>query len=178
MPIDMNMVANSIQAQSQANARGLRNSGLGPSLASAQLAADYNATQNLGTGLLQGWQANNQERNRVISANNANEVQRANFYQTFEQMRMNALNQAKYQNMQNALYVQRLNNAAESEKYAAVSQNLDNALSALSDIGYENANRNMVRGAYPLYGLSRDFDLFYRGNYGKCGGMLKTPKKK
>ena len=112
MPIDMNMLSNAIQAQSQSNQRALRNSGLGPSLAAAQLAADYNATQNLGTGLLQGWHANNQERNRVLGANNNNEAQRANFYATLDQARAQALNQAKYQNLQNRLYVAKCDSIA------------------------------------------------------------------
>jgi len=179
MPIDMNMLSNTIQSQSRANSRGLRNSGLGPSLAAAQLAADYNATQNLGTGLLQGWQANNQERNRVIAANNANEVQRANFYATLDQARANAMNQAKYQNLQNKLYVDRLNKAAEAERYAAISQNLDNALSALSDIGYENINRNMVDGNTALlYALDPRFNPYYKNGQKGCGGTLLKKHKK
>ena len=179
MPVDMNMLSNAIQSQSQANVRSLRNSGLGPSLAAAQLAADYNATQNLGAGLLQGWQANNQERNRVISANNANEVQRANFYATLDQARANAMNQAKYQNLQNRLYVDRLNKAAEAERYAAISQNLDNALSALSDIGYENINRNMVDGNTALlYALDPRFNPYYKNGQMSCGGSLLKKYKK
>lgn len=175
-PLDQNMIANTMLAQGNAAARGLRNSGLGASSAAAQLAADYNLGRNLGTGFIRALDANNQQRNNVIAANNQAEAQRAQFDYGVDAARKNALARAAYQNAQYDVMGQRLNNQAESEKYAAVSQNLSNALQGLSNIGRQNFILNQVNSNRALYDRALPNGWAYY-NPNSYGGFIKTIKK-
>lgn len=183
-PIDYNMVANSLLAQGNATARGLRNSGLGPSSAAAQVAADYNLGRNLGTGFIQTRDANNQQRNAVIAANNQAETQRAPFDYGVDSTRKQILNQGALYDLNLDLTKQRLNNAAESEQYAAISTNLSNALQGVSNIGRENFTMNQINSNRALYDyLFPNGIAGYKGagnttyNLTRQGGLLKKYKK-
>lgn len=179
MPLDQNAVTNQMQAQNTANARAIMNSGAGPSTGALIAAADYTGGLNLGNALGNVWQANNQERNRVISANNQNAATRAQFYRDLNSQRAQILNNMAMYNRQNALRVAMLNNQAEQDKYNAFGQNLGNALQALSGIGQENfamnqLNTNTALGWY----VGPDGRAYYRGpNWSNCGGLLKKIKK-
>lgn len=176
-PIDQNMIANSLIAQGNATARGLRNSGLGASSAIAQLAADRNLGQNLGAGFIQGWQANNQQRNAVLAANNQAEAQRAQFDYGIDAARKNALNQAAMQNARYNLLGQQLNNEAEGQKYQAVSANLSNALQALSNIGRQNFIMNQINSNRALYDQLMPNGVALYDPWAKYGGYIKKLKK-
>jgi len=179
MPLDQNAVTNQMQAQNTANARAIMNSGAGPSTGALIAAADYTGGFNLGNALANVWQANNQERNRVISANNQNAATRAQFYRDLNSQRAQILNNMALYNRQNALRTAMLNNQAEQAKYNAFGQNLGNALQALSRIGQENfamnqLNTNTALGWY----VGPDGRAYYRGpNWNNCGGLLKKNKK-
>ena len=178
-PVDQNMVANSILAQGNATTRALRNSGLGPSTAAAILASDNNTSANLGTGFLQTWDANNQRRNQVIAANNQSEVQRANHDWAVDSARKQIINDAAYRNAYNDLMVQRLNYAAEGDKYQAIGNQISNGLQALSNIGKENFAMNQVNTnpAYLGYRVAPDGTMRYMPWYSACGGFIKKYKK-
>lgn len=181
MPLDQNAITNQMQAQNTANARAIMNSGAGPSTGALIAAADYTGGLNLGNALGNVWQANNQERNRVISANNQNAATRAQFYRDLNSQRAQILNNMALYNRQNALRVAMLNNQAEQDKYNAFGQNLGNSLKALSDIGWENANRELINGNTALgFGLN-GFNPYYKGpdwrNNRSCGGFIKPYKK-
>lgn len=179
MPIDQNMVTNQIQANNAANTRALLNSGAGPSTGALLASADYTGGLNLGNAMTNVWQANNQERNRVIAANNQNAATRAQFYRDLDSQRAQILNNMAMYNNQNALRVAILNNQAEQDKYNAFAQNLGNSLKALSGIGQENfamnqANTNSALGWY----VGPDGRAYYRGpNWSNCGGFIKKIKK-
>lgn len=178
-PVDQNMIMNAQITQGNATNRGLRNSGLGASTAAAMLAADNNLTNNLGTGFLQTWDANNQRRNQVVAANNQAEAQRAQFDYGVDSARKAALRDAAVRNIQNDLLLQRLNNEAESEKYAAVSNQINAGLEALSNIGRENVAWNQINtNPYFIgygYGDKRGGIGYYP--YRSCGGKIKKSKK-
>ena len=178
-PVDQNMVANSILAQGNATTRALRNSGLGPSTAAAVLASDNNTANNLGTGFIQTWDANNQRRNQVIAANNAAEAQRANFDYAVDQQKKAILNEAAYRNAYNDLMLQRLNYGAEGDKYQAISNQIGIGLKALSDIGAENFAMNQVNTnpAYLGYRVAPNGTMRYMPWYAGCGGFIKKYKK-
>ena len=179
-PIDYNMIANALLSQGNATARGLRNSGLGPSSTAAQVAADYNLGRNLGTGFIQTRDANNQQRNAVIAANNQAEAQRAQFDYGVDANRKQILNNAALYNHNLDLALQRLNNQAESEKYAAVSANLSNALQGLSNIGRQNFTMNQINSNRALYDyLFPNGVSAYKGvdNVASRGGLLLKYKK-
>lgn len=181
MPLDMNAVTNQMQAQNTANARAIMNSGAGPSTGALIAAADYTGGLNLGNALGNVWQANNQERNRVISANNQNAATRAQFYRDLNSQRAQILNNMAMYNRQNALRTAMLNNQAEQAKYNAFGQNLGNSLKALSDIGWENANRELINGNTALGWALSGFNPYYKGpdwrNNRSCGGFIKPYKK-
>ena len=143
-PIDQNIVANAQIAQGNATSRALRNSGLGSSTAQAVLAADNNLTGSLGTGFIQTWDANNQRRNAVIAANNQAEGTRAQFDYGVDQQRKAILNDAAYKNANIDMMKQRLNYAADAEKYQAIGNEIDAATEALSNIGRENFEMNQI----------------------------------
>ena len=178
-PVDQNMIMNAQIAQGNATNRALRNSGLGPSSAAAILAADNNTTGNLGTGFIQAWDSNNQRRNAVIAANNQAEAQRANFDWTVDAARKQILNDAAYKNAYNDLMLQRLNYAAEGDKYQAISNQIANGLQALSGIGQENFAMNQVNTnpAYLGYRVGPNGQMVYAPWYSNCGGFLKKYKK-
>ena len=180
-PVDQNMLMNQVLAQGNSTQRALRNSGLGPSTAAAMIAQDNSITGNLGNTFLQTWDANNQRRNQVIAANNANEAQRAQFDYTIDAARQRALADAQMRNAYNDLQLQQLNYAAEGDKYAAISNQISNALQALSGIGQENFVMNQVNSnpANEGYGAFNNGVIMYdpyryaRAMKFKCGGKKK-----
>ena len=177
-PIDVNIPINAIRSQGNATNRAIANAGLGPSTG-ANLIANNAATNNaIGTGFLQAYQANNQQRNNVIAANNNALAQQAQFNMRRNAMNANILNQTAAHNLRNSLLQQRLNYASEGEKYAAIQNQLDQVARALSGIGRENMAYNQINGddAYDYFAATNG-DTLYRGRGRKCGGKIKTKKK-
>lgn len=174
MPVDVNIPINEIRAQGNAANRAIANAGLGPSTG-ANLIANNAATNNaIGTGFLQAYQANNQQRNQVITANNAALAQQAAFNQQRNLANAQARNMANLYNQRMALQVQQLNNQAEQDKYNAVGINLNNMAEALSGIGRENFVMNQINNNPALLQY-----LFPGGRTApkKNGGKIKTKKK-
>ena len=181
-PVDQNMLMNQVLAQGNSTMRGLRNSGLGPSTQAAMIAQDNNISGNLGNTFLQAWDANNQRRNQVIAANNQNEAQRAQFDYAVDAARQRALADAQMRNAYTDLQIQQLNNAAEADKYAAVGNQINNTLQALSGIGRENyamnqVNSNTALQGYGLLGGGVGAYLPYYYRERKCGGSIERKKK-
>lgn len=150
-PIDRNQVVNQVMQNAAAQARAIRQAGLGPSTGAALLAHGYNTGRVAGTALSNAWDANNRRLNDVIGLRNTNEVQRANFDYGISKDRAGILNAAELQNNQNRLLQQRLNYEAEAAKYAALQSNLDSIAEALSAIGTENARRNSANSTTTDY---------------------------
>ena len=173
-PVDQNMLMSQVLAQGNSTQRALRNSGLGPSTAAAVIAQDNNLTGNIGNTLLQTWDANNQRRNAVIAANNQNEAQRAQFDANIDYYRQRALAEAQMRNAQQNLTLQQLNYGAEGDKYAAVSNQISNALQALSGIGQENFAMNQVN----TNPYNEGYGTFGNGAIVYAPGMWRIPKKK
>jgi hypothetical protein len=136
------------------------------------VALDNNTGRNVGTGLLQTIQANNQQRNAVIAANNQAEAQRAQFDFGVDTARVNGLNMAQRQNIQNNLMTQRMNNMVESEKYNAISNQINASLGALTGIGMENYRRNQINSNTALGGYGASSNGI--GLYGLGAGVLRA----
>ncbi len=171
-PLDQNMAVNDVLSSSAGTTRALQNSGLGPSIAGTLLAQDYNTGRNIGTALESVWEANNRERNNIIAARNQNASALGNFNYGQSRDRANILNQAALHNNQNDLYLQRLNYAAEAEKYAALQSQLDSIAQALAGIGRENFAMNQLNSNTAFnYGVTPYGWGYYQGY--KCGGKLK-----
>lgn len=149
-PIDQNSVVNDVLAAGAQNARLLVSSGAGPATAGLLLANNYNTQRNIGNGLLQAVQANNQMRNDVIGRNNTNAQAIAQYDNAINTARANAINTARIRNMANALQ-QQLNYAAEAQKAAAVQAPIDNIAGILSKTGRENFDLNRLAKAGYAY---------------------------
>lgn len=177
-PLDENMAVNDVLANSAGTVRALANSGLGPSTSVALLAADYNTGRNIGTARTQIWDANNQRRNDVIARRNANAQALGQFNYGIDRDRAQILNDAQIRNIQNELLQQRLNYDAEGQKYAAISNSLDQVGQALSGIGQENFAMNQVNSTAD-YAILPNGQVVYRPrNNGNNGGLLKIFKEK
>lgn len=186
-PMDQNLLVNDVLAANAGTVYALQNSGLGPSTGAAILAADYNTGRNLGDARAKVWDANNQRRNEVLTQRNANAKAAADFDYAMSRDRAQILNMAEQQNIQNNLMQQRLNYAAEGEKYAAIQSNIDAMSQALAGIGKENFAMNQVNGdsAYDYIALpgggyaympkTKKEDIT---NSNKNGGRLMRPYKK
>ena len=176
-PIDFGLTENALLASGAGTVNVLRNSGSGPSTAASIIAADRNLGQNLGMGFLQNWNANNQQRNDVIAARNNNATQRANFNYQIDAARAQALDNAQRFNIQNDLYLQRLNDNAESQKYAAISGELGYGLDALTKTGDENMAFNMVNSTSDYGYDDKSGRVRYKRRASNGRTLLKKYKK-
>lgn len=173
-PLDQEMAVNNVLATNAGAVRALGASGLGPSTGAAIIAADNGATGNIGSTRTQVWDANNQRRNDVIAAHNQNASAIGNFDYGISRDRATIENQAKMQNLQMELYRQRLNYAAEAEKYAAIQSQIDAIADALAGIGRENIALNQINSNSALYhNVGPNGWAVYSG---KNGGFLKKCK--
>ena len=186
-PMDQNMLVNDVLASGAGTTRAIMNSGAGPSTGALLVAADYNTGRNIGDARAKVWDANNQRRNEVLTQRNANAKATADFDYTMSRDRAQIQNMAELQNIQNELMQQRLNYAAEGEKYAALQSNINAMSQALSGIGQENFAMNQVNqdsaydyvalpgGGYAYMPKTKKTDVT---NSGKKGGRLMRPYKK
>ena len=173
-PLDQEMAVNNVLASNAGTVRALGASGLGPSTGAAIIAADNGATGNIGAARTQVWDANNQRRNDVIAAHNQNASSIGDFDYGISRDRAMIENQAAMQNLQMELYRQRLNYAAEAEKYAAIQSQIDAVAEALAGIGRENVALNQVNSNSALY--HKVGPNGYAVYSGKNGGLLKKCK--
>ena len=201
MPVDVNRTENALVNQRNGMMRLLANSGIGPGLPAAYIAADASAQANMGNARAQDLQTNNQLYNQALAGANANST--AISQNDFAVDRYNAQNRmdAQYRNIPLSLQLQMLNNQAESQKWAGAVSPL---ISRISDNIYGNAtqnwNMNMVNSNpyFDGYGMSSDGWINYlasaissrkaiedaerqlqkskEANITSCGGHIKTKK--
>ena len=169
-PVPLDMYLNPVLQQGAGTVNQIRSAGIGPSTGATMVSADYNTGRNLGQTLLQGIQANEQMRNNAITANNGNATQVANFNYQQNAARDSIMNQSQLYNLRNELMLQRLNDEAETQKYAALSQELGYGLDALSKMGDENLAFNMVNSVSPYGYRNKSGRVVYRP--ASCGGLL------
>ncbi len=143
-PLDQNQAVNDVLSSGANTVRTLANSGLGASAPAAIIAADNNIGRNVGNARATTWDANNQRRNQVLSMINNNAATKAQFDYGVDRTNAAWANEARNRSIMNDLYVQRLNNQAESEKYAALQRQYDAIAEALSAIGRENVTLNQI----------------------------------
>lgn len=143
-PLDQNQAVNDVLASGAGTIRALSNSGLGPSAPAAIIAADNNIGRNVGNARATTWDENNKRRNQVLSMINNNAATKAQFDYGVDRTNAAWANEARNRSIMNDLYIQRLNNQAESEKYAALQRQYDAIAEALSAIGSENVTLNQI----------------------------------
>ena len=176
-PIDENRLVNDTLASGVGTTRALLNSGIGYAAPVSLLAADATIGKNIGTSRVAAWDANNQQRNAVLAQANQNAGTQSQFDYGVSRDRATMLNDSAYRNAYNDMMVQRLNNAAETEKYAAIQAQLDQAADALSKIGRENFYINQVNGNTAIPYITGHTGSSAYTNKGKNGGKIKRNKK-
>lgn len=178
-PVDEERTLNAVLAQNAGDRRAIMNAGMGPSAAGTLLASGYNAGRNIGAARLETAAANNDRRNAVITQRNANAAQQAQFQSQLAAQRAQIMNQAQLQNMQNNLLIQRLNTAAEGEKFTALSGNIAAMSKDLAGIGKENFAMNQISGnPYFNYSVNPDGSITFTPKHTEgCGGFIKRYKK-
>lgn len=160
--MDTNMGINDLLASTGLTTYGLMQTA-GPSGPQTLLAQDYNIGRNFGKVRTAYDDANYQRKNAVIAGINQNASALGNFHNAQNNVWANTMNDAQWKNIGLALQKQQYDNAAESAKYAAIQNQLDQIGEALSLIGYENANRNMINGDEAWdYGYGYGFDPTYK----------------
>lgn len=173
IPIDTSMLVNSALSGHGATTRQLRSAGLGPSTGASLAAADNNFFGALGNAMSEAVQTNNQMRNSVIGQRNSNAQTLGNFRFGVNNTKSQILNDSMLRNIQNSLMQQRLNNAAESEKYAAIGNEIDNSVKSLAGIGTENFRMNAANSMFDYVTLPDGRTAYVpKVNSGKCGGTL------
>lgn len=143
-PLDQNQAVNDVLSSGANTVRTLANSGLGASAPAAIIAADNNIGRNVGNARATTWDANNQRRNQVLSMINNNAATKAQFDYGVDRTNAAWANEARNRSIMNDLYIQRLNNQAESEKFAAIQRQWDALSEAISNIGRENVTLNQI----------------------------------
>lgn len=190
-PLDESRTLNTMSAQNAGLLRTVRNAGLGPSTAQTLLIAGNNGTNAVGTAMAQMNLENMNRYNQTVSARNQNAQQLASFYSGINTQRAAALNEARLRNLQNALQIQQLNNAAEGEKYTAVSANLKALAQDLANMGKENFMLNQANERRDLnykgapdgtqgYGGQPTINIMVPGaevEKKKCGGKITRKRQ-
>lgn len=190
-PLDESRTLNAMASQNAGLLRTVRNAGLGPSTVQTLLVAGNNGTNAVGTAMAQMNLENMNRYNQTVAARNQNAQQLASFYSGINTQRAAALNEARLRNLQNALQIQQLNNAAEGEKYTAVSANLKALAQDLANMGKENFMLNQANGRRDLnykgapdgtqgYGGQPTINIMVPGaevEKKKCGGKITRKRK-
>ena len=165
--IDINQSLNALNNQENAVLSSLRNSGNTVSTPASIIAADAVAGANRGTALAQDIQMNEQLYNQALSGVNSNAAARAQ--NDFNVNRYNAASRAdaRSRNAQLNLQKQMVDYQREAEKWAAISNQLNNAFEGLRGIGEENFTMNQINTNpyFEGYGISPYGMINYMTNY-------------
>ena len=155
-PMDINQSENAFNNQENALLRNLRLSGNPTSLPASVIAADYAAGANRGMNRAQSFLANEQAYNNALAGVNNNITARSQ--NDFNVSRYNAQNRMDAQNRNIPLELQKqmLNYQSEAQKWAAISNQINNSLEGLRGIGEENFAMNQINTNpyFEGYGMS------------------------
>ncbi len=147
-PIDIQSVANQIEAQSAGTQRAIiNNSGANRASALAGiLSNNYNTIGNIGNAIAQVNKENLQ--NRIESVKQATTTDQFNAQGQLEADKANqaALNANRWEYTKNLLAAAEARQKIKDTADAAKAANLSGLLKFIGDLGYENMNRNMMAG--------------------------------
>ena len=143
-PIDVNQTVNTVTNQNNATARALRNSGNPVSTQAALIAADVVGNRNIGEAIAQNKLANEQLYNNAIAGYNNNESARAQFDLGVDRYNQAVDADAQRYNSQLGFNTQYINNQYDTQKWQAVSNQIQRGLDALYANAISNHNANMV----------------------------------
>ena len=175
-PLDRMFYINQLNKNSAAGRRAIQNTSGGNRAAALAsiLAADYNYGESLGQLARQAEEYNQAQKEKVAGFNRQTDM--FNSQQSMQAQSVNAQsrNDATKMRLAQAEEVAKLRSAAKSAYDTRRSNNLNNFINNLGNIGWEDYQREWINSNPALYyNLSRIGRVGYKGNGKKNGGKLK-----
>ena len=179
-PLDRMFYINQLNKNATAGRRAIQNTTGGNRAAALAgiLAADANYGDNLGKLSRQAEEYNQALRERVAGFNRQTDM-----FNSQQSLQTQSANQASRNNatqmrLAQAERVAQLRQAARDAYNARRSNNLNNFINNLGNIGWEEAQRDWINNSpWLYYNLSRDNQIGYKGNKQKNGGKLKKKRR-
>ena len=179
-PFDRMFYINQLNKNAAAGRRAIQNTTGGNRAAALAgiLAADANYGDNLGKLSRQAEEYNQALRERVTGFNRQTDM-----FNSQQSLQAQSANQASRNNatqmrLAQAERVAQLRQAARDAYNARRSNNLNNFINNLGNIGWEEAQRDWINNSpWLYYNLSRDNQIGYKGNKQKNGGKLKKKRR-
>ena len=175
-PLDIMRYINQLNKNTAANRRAIQNTSGGNRAAAlaSLLASDYNYGENLGKLARQAEEYNQNLREKTATFNRATDM--FNSQQSMQAQSANAQsrNDATKMRLAQAEEVAKLRQAARNAYDTRRSNNLNNFINNLGNIGWEDYQREWINSNPALYyNLSGIGRVGYKGNGKKNGGKLK-----
>lgn len=145
-PIDRNYYSNILRGQA-AGTRGQIMNSTSPDRYAALLAADYNAQNKLGELFFRAEKENFNRRKEVEDFNRSTNITNAEGLLKADMANQSAAANLRDYRLRGAIAANELRSKAREEAEKRKNANLSSFFQALGDIGYENAQKNLVRAA-------------------------------
>ena len=179
-PLDRMLYINQLNKNNAAGRRAIQNTSGGNRAAAMAsiLAADYNYGENLGKLARQAEEYNQTQKEKVAGFNRQTDM--FNSQQSMQAQSVNAQsrNDATKMRLAQAEEVAKLRSAAKNAYDTRRSNNLNNFINNLGNIGWEEYQRELINSNPALYyNLSGIGGVGYKGNGKKNGGKLKKNRR-
>ena len=179
-PLDRMFYINQLNKNTTAGRRAIQNTSGGNRAAAMAgiLAADYNYGENLGKLARQAEEYNQTQKEKVAGFNRQTDM--FNSQQSMQAQSVNAQsrNDATKMRLAQAEEVAKLRSAAKNAYDTRRSNNLNNFINNLGNIGWEEYQRELINSNPALYyNLSGIGRVGYKGNGKKNGGKLKKNRR-
>lgn len=175
-PLDRMFYINQLNKNTAAGRRAIQNTSGGNRAAALAgiLAADYNYGENLGELARQAEEYNQNLREKTATFNRATDMFNSQQSLTAQTTNASSRNDATKMRLAQAEEVAKLRSAAKSAYDTRRSNNLNNFINNLGNIGWEDYQREWINSNPALYyNLSGIGRVGYKGNSKKNGGKLK-----
>lgn len=175
-PLDRMFYINQLNKNTAAGRRAIQNTSGGNRAAALAgiLAADYNYGENLGKLARQAEEYNQNLREKTATFNRATDMFNSQQSLTAQTTNASSRNDATKMRLAQAEGVAKLRSAAKSAYDTRRSNNLNNFINNLGNIGWEDYQREWINSNPALYyNLSGIGRVGYKGNGKKNGGKLK-----
>ena len=179
-PLDRMFYINQLNKNTAAGRRAIQNTSGGNRAAAMAsiLAADYNYGENLGQLARQAEEYNQAQKEKVAGFNRQTDM--FNSQQSMQAQSVNAQsrNDATKMRLAQAEEIAKLRSAAKNAYDTRRSNNLNNFINNLGNIGWEEYQRELINSNPALYyNLSGIGRVGYKGNGKKNGGKLKKNRR-
>ena len=179
-PLDRMFYINQLNKNTAASRRAIQNTSGGNRAAAMAsiLAADYNYGENLGQMARQAEEYNQAQKEKVAGFNRQTDM--FNSQQSMQAQSVNAQsrNDATKMRLAQAEEIAKLRSAAKNAYDTRRSNNLNNFINNLGNIGWEEYQRELINSNPALYyNLSGIGRVGYKGNGKKNGGKLKKNRR-